>query len=75
MNTENFQRNTCYTNILHCTGVSSASTINMINKTYTCRWYVAYALCANLYLASDHFEFPLNEKEATKTFVFRGQIR
>ena len=45
----------------------------MLNKKCTCRWYVAYALCANLYLASDHFEFPLNEKEATKTFVFRGQ--
>ena len=39
----------------------------MLNKKCTCRWYVAYALCANLYLASVHFEFPLNEKEAIKS--------
>ena len=72
MNEENFSVNNSYKNLIHYKGLNSATTIDINNKTCTCRWYNAYAMCAHLYWASAHLKFDLFEKEAKK-FVYRGQ--
>ncbi|CAF0768952.1 unnamed protein product [Brachionus calyciflorus] len=50
-------------------GLSCISTIDIFNKTCSCRWFIAYSTCAHLYKAFQLFDV----QTASSKFVIRAR--
>ncbi|CAF0836095.1 unnamed protein product [Brachionus calyciflorus] len=56
-------------NLVYYYGLSSISTIDIFNKTCSCRWFMAYSTCAHLYKAFQLFYV----QTASSKFVIRAR--
>lgn len=59
--------------VVECTytGVKHIHTVNFSFKSCTCRWFMAFTVCAHLVAACDQFDQHLDGHTKKKTFVYR----
>ena len=69
LNNEKFQMRS----IIECIyiGRTHTQSINFQYKSCTCRWFLAFAVCAHLVAACDLFKQPLDGYSKPKVFVYR----
>jgi len=54
-------------------GAAHVHTIDFVLKSCTCRWFLAFCVCAHLVAACDKFNQPLEGYTKTKVFVYRAR--
>ena len=54
-------------------GLIHTHTINFQFKSCTCRWFMAFAVCAHLVFACDLFNQPLDGYSKPRHFVYRAR--
>ncbi len=54
-------------------GAAHVHTIDFVLKSCSCRWFLAFCVCAHLVAACDKFNQPLEGYIKTKVFVYRAR--